>query len=107
MIRTLAFLCAALGLMGSAFAADLPTAPPRAAAVYVPPPLPIYNWSGFYVGVNGGWRWSNAKFTFTDTANPNGLSGTPNGSGGVAGGTAGVNWQTGGLVFGVEVIGRG
>jgi len=47
MIRTIAFLCATLGLSGSAFAADLPPAPPpRAPAIYVPPVLRVYNWSG-------------------------------------------------------------
>jgi outer membrane immunogenic protein len=104
MIRTLAFLCAALGLMGSAFAADLPPAPPRAAAVYVPPPLPIYNWSGFYVGVNGGWGFGNAKFSIpaSPTTTFPAVSGTATDNGGVVGGTAGVNWQTGGFVFGVE-----
>jgi outer membrane immunogenic protein len=104
MIRTLAFLCAALGLSGSAFAADLPPAPPpRAPAVYVPPVLPVYNWSGFYVGVNGGWGFGNAKFTIPEQSGfPTGASGTFSDSGGVAGGTVGVNFQTGGFVFGAE-----
>ena len=104
MAKLLAFLCAAIGLIGSAFAADLPVAPPpRAPAVYVPPVLPVYNWSGIYVGVNGGWGWGNAKFTIPEQPGfPTGVSDTINDSGGVAGGTVGVNWQTGGFVFGVE-----
>jgi outer membrane immunogenic protein len=103
MAKLLAILCAAIGLSTSAFAADLPPpVAPRAPAVYVPPVLPVYNWSGFYVGVNGGWGWGTSKFTFTDAAFPNGFSGTANDSGGVVGGTAGVNFQTGGFVFGVE-----
>jgi outer membrane immunogenic protein len=42
---------------GAALASDLPppaTVPPRAPAVYLPAP-PAYNWSGFYLGINGGW----------------------------------------------------
>jgi len=104
MAKLLAVLCAAFGLSASAFAADLPpTPPPRAPVVYVPPVLPVYNWSGVYIGVNGGWGFGNAKFTIpAQPGFPTGASGSFNDSGGVAGGTAGVNWQTGGFVFGVE-----
>jgi outer membrane immunogenic protein len=54
-----------IGISGSALAADLPPSPPppRAPAVYVPAVLPVYNWVGLYVGINGGWGWGNAKFT--------------------------------------------
>jgi outer membrane immunogenic protein len=104
MIRTLAFLCAAIGLSGSAFAADLPPAPaPRAPAIYVPPVVPVYNWSGIYVGVNGGWGFGNANFTIpVQSGFPSGATGSSTDNGGVVGGTLGVNWQTGGFVFGAE-----
>jgi len=41
---------------GSAFAADLPShkAPP-----YIPPPPPL--WTGFYLGVNAGYTWSESN----------------------------------------------
>src|SRR6516164_6825224 len=100
-VRIIGILGVVVGLGGSALAADLPPSPPRAPAVYVPAVLPVYNWGGIYLGINGGWGWGKGKFTFTDAAFPNGFSGTANDSGGVAGGTAGVNWQTGGFVFGV------
>jgi outer membrane immunogenic protein len=100
MAKLIAVLCAALGLTASAFAADLPPAPPRAAAVYVPPALPVYNWSGVYVGINGGYGFGSSEWT--DPLNPSTSSGSFNTNGGLVGGTLGVNFQTGGFVFGVE-----
>src|SRR5712672_2752415 len=43
----------ALGMAAPASAADLGARPYRAA----PPPMvaTIYDWSGFYIGANGGW----------------------------------------------------
>ena len=40
-----------------AMAADLPARPEvyRAPQVYTP----AYSWTGFYIGANGGWGWSN------------------------------------------------
>ena len=108
MIRTLAFLCAAIGLSGSAFAADLPPAPaPRAPAVYLPPVVPVYNWSGVYLGINGGYGfgssgWSDPQNPSSFTTGGSTSSGNFNTNGGLVGGTLGVNFQTGGFVFGVE-----
>jgi outer membrane immunogenic protein len=82
-----------------AFAADLPAPPPpQAPAAYVPVAAPIYNWSGIYVGINGGYgfgdsAWSPAGFTGTGNFDVNGP---------LVGGTVGVNFQTGQFVFGVE-----
>jgi outer membrane immunogenic protein len=102
MPRLFAVLCAAIGLCAPAFAADLPpAAAPRAPAVYVPPVLPVYNWSGIYLGINGGYGFGSSEWT-----DPLNLAGTSSGSfntnGGLVGGTLGVNFQTGGFVFGVE-----
>jgi outer membrane immunogenic protein len=55
---------------------------------------PAYNWSGFYLGINGGGGWGHSNW---DTSSDRiGLSG------GLAGGTAGYNWQIGSAVLGVE-----
>lgn len=41
----------AVGLVNAAFAADMP--------VKAPPIVPIvYNWTGCYIGANGGWKWA-------------------------------------------------
>jgi outer membrane immunogenic protein len=65
MRRIIGALGVVIGLGGSALAADLPPspAPPRAPATYVPAVLPVYNWAGVYVGINGGWGWGNVKYT--------------------------------------------
>jgi outer membrane immunogenic protein len=91
---------------GPASAADL-----RAKPVYKAPPsppviTPVYNWTGFYAGLNAGWGWIN------DQGQPfcvSGLTGTLNGpgcftnnvpgaqikgNGFIAGGQVGYNWQT-------------
>jgi outer membrane immunogenic protein len=78
----------ALAAAGAARAADLSVAP-----IYKAPPVvtpQAYNWSGFYLGLNGGGGWGTSNW---DSA------GSFNLSGGVVGGTAGVNWQ-GGLAAG-------
>jgi outer membrane immunogenic protein len=104
MRRIIGVLSVVIGLGGSALAADLPPSPPpRAPAVYVPAVLPVYNWAGVYVGINGGWGWGNGKFTIApNAAFPTGVSGTPNDNGGVVGGTLGANFQSGAFVFGIE-----
>jgi outer membrane immunogenic protein len=73
-------------------AADLSVAPIYKAPPMVP--VPAYNWSGFYVGVNGGGAWG--------TSNWSTPSNSFNLSGGQVGGTAGMNWQAGRAVFGLE-----
>src|SRR6266700_131114 len=91
--------------LGHALAADLPpAAPPRAPAIYVPVVAPVYNWGGFYIGINGGWGFASGTTTATITGGP--FVGTATGSGslngGVAGGQIGANWQIDALVIGIE-----
>lgn len=77
-------------LAAPAGAADLSVAP-----LYKAPPLaaPANNWSGFYLGINGGGGWGRSAWDSADNFDL---------SGGVVGGTAGVNWQAGPTVFGIE-----
>src|SRR5262249_60049292 len=91
-------LCAgALALAAaSATAADIPPAPPIVKAPVVTP-LTAYDWTGFYIGINGGGAWGQSSFD-----GPTGTGGNFNTSGWVAGGTAGYNLQYGRGVFGLE-----
>jgi outer membrane immunogenic protein len=74
-------------------AADLPRAmpPPTKAPVFAPG----YSWTGFYVGINGGYGWGKSGWSGIGGADP---------SGGLVGATAGYNWQGVGSpwVFGLE-----
>jgi outer membrane immunogenic protein len=87
-----------LGLMSPALGADLP-----AYTKALPLAAPIYDWSGFYVGVFGGGGYGNHNLN--NTSGPAGFANfTVNYSsqGGLAGGEAGYNWQSGSVLFGVE-----
>jgi outer membrane immunogenic protein len=96
---------AALGVAAPASAADLAARPYTKA----PPPMMValYDWSGFYVGLNGGGGWSR-KCWDRNTALGGTFSaaeGCHDASGGVFGGQVGYRWQAGGWVFGVEAQG--
>jgi outer membrane immunogenic protein len=89
----------ALGMMtGPSVAADLAARPYTKAPVVVADP--IYNWSGFYIGIEGGGSWGSSKHV----DQVSGLDDTPryDVNGGLIGGTAGYNWQTANWVFGIE-----
>ena len=98
--------CGALALVatGVANAADFPSQPSSPQAPYYVPAG--YNWTGFYIGINGGWASSHKCWDFVPGP---GLALTPEGchnaTGAAAGGQIGFNWQGGPLVFGVELIG--
>jgi outer membrane immunogenic protein len=95
-----------LGAVGSAFSADIA----RRAPVYKappPPPLPVYNWTGFYVGLNAGAGIDDSKLNqyptgdfLTDVNAPQYISIFSNSLSSsdasfTGGFTAGYNWQFG------------
>ncbi|UGY12737.1 outer membrane protein [Bradyrhizobium septentrionale] len=93
------FLAAAVALSMAtpASAADM-----AVKAQPVPLPPPVYNWTGFYIGANGGWGESRNCWGFVPVAGgviPDGCSSR---SGGVFGGQLGYRWQAGQFVFGLE-----
>lgn len=107
MKQLIALGCGALALVaaGAASAADLPArgpAPPPRAPVFV---APVYNWTGFYVGINGGWASAHKCWDFVPGAGLPLREGCHTPAGGGAGGQIGFNWQSGPLVFGVEFTG--
>jgi outer membrane immunogenic protein len=94
---------AALGVAAPASAADLA---PYTKAPPAPAPV-IYDWSGFYIGANGGGGWSHDCLDVTSFRGPvaSFREGCHNASGGVAGGQIGYRWQSAGWVFGLEAQG--
>ena len=88
---------AAIALAGTAYAADFSVNPP-------PPPVPVFTWTGIYVGGQVGYAWGNDKPTwlvespfidFTDTFND-----SPQGV--IGGAHIGYNQQFAQWVIGVE-----
>jgi outer membrane immunogenic protein len=95
MKRTILFCTSLVALAlpaSAAAAADLSPgyAPVARAPVYY---SPYYNWTGFYLGINGGGGWGDSHWQGV------GHFGM---SGGQVGGTAGYNWQIGQAVVGLE-----
>lgn len=80
----------------SAHAADMPRANP--VPYYKASEAP-FGWTGFYIGINGGYGWGRASWS--DPVAGAG-SGTFNTTGALFGGQLGYNWQTGPIVLGIE-----
>jgi outer membrane immunogenic protein len=91
----------ALGMAAPASAADLAARPVTKAP---PPVAAVYDWTGFYIGINGGGGSSHKCWDFVDPAT--GLlarEGCHDATGGTAGGQIGYRWGwAGGWVFGIE-----
>jgi outer membrane immunogenic protein len=116
-----------LGGIGAASAADMAVkAPP-------PPPVEVWNWTGFYIGLNAGGSWTDNRrdyFLGLPAGSPATISancGSPAGvaplviaagtnlfdlsascgsaSSFIGGGQIGYNWQAGAWVFGLEADG--
>src|SRR3982074_2510471 len=98
----------------AASAADLAARP----YTKVPPPMvaAIYDWSGFYIGANGGWGSSRKCWDLVSNAFiPGGVvttfptpvaEGCHDASGGTVGGQIGYRWQASSWVFGLEAQGN-
>ncbi len=99
-------LLSIFAVSGSASAADLAARPYTKAPAIV---APIYDWSGFYIGINGGGAWSHNCWDLTSNAGipvvPNAAEGCHNAAGGLVGGQIGYRWQSANWVFGLEAQG--
>jgi outer membrane immunogenic protein len=100
----IAVAMSAIGVSAPAFAGDFPAPAYSAAPAYI---APIYDWSGAYIGINGGWGSSHNCWDFTT---PGGAfiasEGCHDANGGTAGGQLGFRWQSNSIVFGVEAQGN-
>ena len=78
----------------------------------MPPPVVVWNWDGFYIGLNGGYSWGRSRTSVDYFNTTTGLPVVPpvgsitdasfNLNGGVFGGQIGYNWQSSNWVFGLE-----
>ncbi|MCB5175964.1 outer membrane protein [Microvirga lenta] len=81
-------------------AADLPS---RVAPLPVIAPVPVFTWTGFYVGVNAGYGWStNDSGYYVDPTTDLIVRGGSDEGGFVGGAQVGYNYQIGNFVLGVE-----
>ena len=105
MKKVLLVTASLIALGAPAVAADLAArpytkAPPMVAAVY--------DWSGFYIGANGGW--GSSRNCWTTPRSAAFRSRAPrvrhDATGGTVGGQVGYRWQAGTWVFGLEAQGN-
>jgi outer membrane immunogenic protein len=99
MKKVLLVTASLIALGAPALAADLAArpytkAPPMVAAVY--------DWTGFYIGANGGWGSSRNSWDLAGF----GAEGSHDATGGTVGGQVGYRWQAGTSVFGLEAQGN-
>jgi outer membrane immunogenic protein len=85
---------------GSVWAADLP--PPIAPSYKAPVVAPVFSWTGFYIGADGGYAWGNSSGTLANRTGTDPVPYSFNANGPLAGGFAGGNYQMGAVVLGVE-----
>jgi outer membrane immunogenic protein len=78
---------------GTALVADLPT-----PGLIPPLRIAVYNWTGIYLGINGGVGAGNSNWS----DGPIGTTGSFPTSSFLIGGAAGINYQLGEYVFGIE-----
>jgi outer membrane immunogenic protein len=89
--------------IGAASAADMPVKAPYVKA----PVAMVYDWTGFYIGVNAGVGIGRDYTRMAIPAGPSWEASYLNPQGGLGGGQIGYNWQSpntflGAIVFGVE-----
>jgi outer membrane immunogenic protein len=108
-MKKIALAAAAVSILmtGAASAADMA---PRYTKAPPPVPVAIYDWTGFYIGINGGGgsahKCWNETFDGSVGIQNNVPEGCHNATGGTVGGQVGYRWQASSWVFGVEAQGN-
>jgi outer membrane immunogenic protein len=105
-VKKIALAAAVLTLSaGSSSAADM-----AVKARPVPPPVAVYNWTGFYVGINGGGGSAHKCWDLLSDLGvpvvPAAPEGCHNATGATVGGQIGYRWQASNWVFGLEAQGN-
>jgi outer membrane immunogenic protein len=95
---------AALALLTTSLVAGAADLPQKSYAP-VPVMVAVYDWTGFYIGANGGYGTSRNCWGLVPVAAAVIPDGCHNQSGGILGGQAGYRWQMGQAVFGLEAQG--
>jgi len=101
-------MLSALGALSLTVLATQASAADLAARPYTKaPPMiaAVYDWSGFYIGANGGYGTSRNCWNQTAGFAPGVAEGCHDATGGVAGGQIGYRWQSSAFVFGLEAQG--
>jgi outer membrane immunogenic protein len=97
----------AFGIVAPAAAADLAARPYTKAPAIM---MAAYDWSGFYIGINGGGGTSHKCWDATNDGTvaivPSAPEGCHDATGGTVGGQVGYRWQSANIVFGVEAQGN-
>jgi outer membrane immunogenic protein len=107
LIISVAVAVSAMVGVGAASAADMAVK----AYTKAPPMVALYDWSGFYIGINGGGGTSRKCWDFTGPVTRvaiavTGSEGCHDATGGTVGGQVGYRWQRASWVFGVEAQGN-
>ena len=91
-----------IALASAAFASDLPNT--KGEAPYIPPPVPVFTWTGFYVGGNAGLSGGNSSGTLTESEDSFWETDRAKSMGFSGGGQIGYNYQfpTTNFVVGLE-----
>ena len=116
MLRTVLLATATCAtLSATAFAADLPSR--RVPQVFLPPPIPVFTWTGFYAGAQAGYAFGRTTVTETSGLAPAVAFNVGRPDGFIGGVHVGYNFSTqslpvfgkiipsfggGGLVLGIE-----
>ncbi|MBR0944237.1 outer membrane protein [Bradyrhizobium liaoningense] len=95
LLAAVSFVALSATATAPALAADLAARPYTKAPAMI---ATVYDWSGFYIGINGGGGSSHATWDFVGV----GREGSHDATGGTVGGQIGYRWQSGQWVFGVE-----